>query len=280
MSEYWEKRFGRRYYYFVYKNVLFLILDSNDDEKLMLTEKQVDYVRNVIDNHSEVHWTFVLMHHPLWDYKTDGRFGQIEKALSDRPHTFIAGHRHHYHYSNKDGHNYYVLSTTGAGNKLRGNYFGEFDHITWITMTNEGPAMSNLRLDGILPHDIATEETYKLADALGKNSKFEYVLLTDDDSIFNNGILKFHFKNDGNEILKIHMQFFHHHQVNISNPLIDISLAPYDDEVVEIRLSSQQPLAYKDIGALQIAWQMQYDIPKYPDFTLKGNLNLPLVPKD
>jgi len=280
MAEEWEKRFGRRYYNFVYKNVLFLILDSNDDEDLMLTEKQVDYAREVIKSHTEVRWTFVLMHHPLWDYKTDGRFGQIEQALSGRPHTVIAGHRHHYHYSKKGGNNYYVLSTTGAGNKLRGNYFGEFDHFTWITMADGGPVMSNLRLDGILPHDIATAETYKLAGALQKNTEFEHKWLIDNDSLFSNGTLSFHFKNNGNKPLKIHMQFFHHHQVNISNSLVDLSLDPGDDEVIEIQLSTQQPLRYQDIGALQIAWQMQYDAPEYPDFTLKGNLNLPLAPTE
>ena len=56
--------------------------------------------------------------------------------------------------------------------RLRGNYFGEFDHITWVTMTDAGPSMANLRLDGILPHDIVNNETKALSNALANNAVF------------------------------------------------------------------------------------------------------------
>ncbi len=280
MAGEWEKLYGRRYYYFVYKNVLFLILDSNDDEDYLFSDRQVDYAVSVIKKHPEVRWTFVLMHHPAWEYDTDGRFIKIEQALADRKYTVIAGHRHHYHYTRKNNHNYYVLSTTGAGNRLRGNYFGEFDHITWITMTDEGPAMSNLRLDGILPHDIATDETYALANALGENTRFRHVLLTDDPDHFNAGTLYLYFENKGDKPIRIHAQFYHHHQVNIMKPLIEIVLQPGASEVVEIPLKSYSPLDYESVGALQIAWQMQVDAPEYPDFELKGNMNIPCRPSE
>ena len=35
----------------------------------------------------------------------------------------------------------------------RGAEYGDFDHITWVTMTAEGPEVVNLKLDGILPGD-------------------------------------------------------------------------------------------------------------------------------
>lgn len=278
MAREWEKLYGRRYYYFVYKNVLFLILDSNDNEEFLFSEKQVDYATRVLKDHPKVRWTFVLMHHPAWEYETGGRFGKIEQALSGRKFTVIAGHRHHYHYEQRNGNNYYVLSTTGAGNRLRGNYFGEFDHITWITMTDEGPAMSNLRLDGILPHDIATDETYALAEALGENTRFEHIILTDNSETFSNGTLYLHFKNNGDKPMKIDLRFFHQHQINILNPRIDVSLSPGTGEVVEIPLTADSPLKYGDIEALQLAWKMKIDAPEYPNFELKGNYNFTLAP--
>ncbi len=278
MAREWEKLYGRRYYYFIYKNVLFLILDSNDDEDFLFSEKQVDYVMKVIKEHTGARWTFLLMHHPAWEYNTGGRFEQIERSLTGRRFTVIAGHRHHYHYSKRNGNNYYVLSTTGAGNGLRGNYFGEFDHITWITMTDEGPAMANLRLDGILPHDVATDETYALAAALGDNTRFENVLLTDDPERFGNGTLYLYFENKGDKPLTINVRFYHDHQVNIMNPLIDIDLDPGTEKIVEVPLKAYKRLTYDALDGLQLAWRMQVDDSRYPGFVLKGNFNIPLRP--
>ena len=37
--------------------------------------------------------------------------------------------------------------------KLLGRDNGEFDHIMWVTMTEEGPVVANPLLDGILDDD-------------------------------------------------------------------------------------------------------------------------------
>jgi hypothetical protein len=37
--------------------------------------------------------------------------------------------------------------------KLLGMDKGEFDHIMWVTMTDDGPIVANLLLDGILNDD-------------------------------------------------------------------------------------------------------------------------------
>jgi len=36
---------------------------------------------------------------------------------------------------------------------LRGPEFGEFDHVMMVTMTQDGPSISNVLLDGILSAD-------------------------------------------------------------------------------------------------------------------------------
>src|SRR5690606_9963820 len=84
---------------------------------------------------------------------------QVEAILADRPHTVFAGHVHHYVAYRRNGRDYYTLATTGGGSQLRGNDYGEFDHVTWLTMERDGPRMANLRLDGILPPDVVTEES-------------------------------------------------------------------------------------------------------------------------
>ena len=40
---------------------------------------------------------------------------------------------------------------------MRGTALGEFAHVTGVTMTDQGPRMANLLVDGILPDDVTTE---------------------------------------------------------------------------------------------------------------------------
>jgi len=278
MAKEWEKRYGRRYYDFTYKNTLFIIMDSNDDDDHSLTREQTDFALESIRKHPDVRWTFVLMHHPIWTYDTHGRFEEIETALSDQQYTVIAGHTHHYTHENRKGQNYYVLATTGGGSNLRGNYFGEFDHITWVTMTDAGPSMANLRLDGILPHDIASRETQILAGELAKNATFEHVLLCNQGEKFSNGTLNLNFENNGDEAISIRLQIYHQHQLIIPEPLNEIILAPHGKQLIEIPFSSPVPLAYDSIEAIQIDWQMGYNLPEYPNFQLSGRSNFKVAP--
>jgi hypothetical protein len=169
----WNERFGPTYYGFVYRNVLFLCLDTQDSDvgaryPTGMRRKQIDFMKDALDRHKDVRWTFVMMHQPLWVYekkdaanppaeRNDYGFAKLQEALQGRPHTVIAGHFHSYIHFEREDANYYVLSTTGGGNRLRGPRLGEFDHLTWITMTPNGPSVANLTLDGILPHDVVGE---------------------------------------------------------------------------------------------------------------------------
>lgn len=278
MEKEWERHFGSRYYSFTYKNTLFVILDSNDDDDFNLTRKQTDFAINTLKDNSKVRWTFLLMHHPIWTYKTDGRFQEIETALKGRKYSVIAGHEHHYHQAEKNGSNYYILSTTGAGSKLRGNYFGEFDHISWVTMSKDGPIMANLRLDGILPHDVSNEKTEELAKPLIENGKMNYSLNCNNSSKFTNGTLKLFFKNPTKTRLLVNVDFFHHHQLQIKNSALQQIVEPGGKQTIEIALQSLKPLDYKAIDLLLFDWKLKYDHPDYKDFTLSGKFQLELKP--
>ncbi len=278
MEKEWEKRYGKRYYSFTYKNTLFVILDSNDDDDYNLTQAQTDFALQAIQKNSSVRWTFVLMHHPIWTYDTHGRFQEIEKALNGRKNTVIAGHEHHYHQAEHNGSNYYILSTTGAGSASRGNYFGEFDHISWITMADNGPVMANLRLDGILPHDIANDKTAELAKPLIKNSGLNNILLCNKGEKFTNGTLYLSFENPTKSKLNITINFFHHHQLQIKNSAIQLSAEPGSTRVIEVPMASSKPLDYATIDLLLFDWQLKYDNPEYKEFALSGKYQIEVKP--
>ncbi|MCH8070500.1 MAG: hypothetical protein IIA09_01025 [Proteobacteria bacterium] len=182
MRDVWTERYGARYYHFTYKNVLFLMLDSEDFEDQRMQEiyraravalellpeqwpetecfnmperktgsvrqEQSTYFQQVIAANPDVRWTFLLMHKPVWRNENATDFQAIEAALSDRPYTVINGHLHSYSLTERNGRDYIHLATTG-GNQNRTDDMA-FDHVMLITMAEGEPSIVNLRLDGIL----------------------------------------------------------------------------------------------------------------------------------
>jgi len=160
MGDIWKERFGPSYYHFVYKNVLFLVVDTEDPPlaqdvalKPDISEEQVAYFTEVLKNYPEVRWTCVFLHEPCWTPEVHPGWAAIEDQLKERPYTVFSGHWHHYTTYERNGQDYYVLATTGGSSGLGGPAVGEFDHFMWVTMTEEGPRVANLLLDGVLGAD-------------------------------------------------------------------------------------------------------------------------------
>ncbi len=185
MREVWKERYGPRYYHFLYKNVLFLMLDSEDynedrmqeiyhararaielldgptpelaDTSLYfrmeerrtgeINDDQIDFFKGVLERYQDVRWTFLLMHKPVWMREDGHGLQQIEAALGDRSYTVINGHFHSFSHRTFNGRDYMILGTTSGSQNP--NDPNSFDHITMVTMTDR-PNISHLRLDGIL----------------------------------------------------------------------------------------------------------------------------------
>lgn len=160
MADFWRKRFGIPYYHFVYRNVLFLCLNSEDDVQsppaTAILDEQYTFAEKVLRENSDVRWSFVFMHKPLWMLQETGKWKDLEKLLAKRRHTVFAGHLHHYAKYQRNNGQYFVLSTTGGGKTRRGVEFDEFDHLVWVTMSEEGPIIANLLLEGIRDEDVRT----------------------------------------------------------------------------------------------------------------------------
>jgi len=159
MAERWKLEFGRSYFHFVYKNTLFLFLNSEDPPGKKLgsfSKEQIAYVQKALADTPEVRWTVVLLHKPVWIHPQVGQTGwlEIEEALNGRRYTVFAGHEHVYKKFVRNGRNYYMLATTGGGSRLRGVPTGEFDHLVWVTMKENGPVLANLMMEGIFPEDL------------------------------------------------------------------------------------------------------------------------------
>ncbi len=236
MRKEWEDRFGTTYYYYVYKNVLFLTLFSNDGIEQQISEEQIAYFREVLKERQDVRWTMVFLHHPLWLYSHDSNFGVVEEMLQDRDYTVVAGHQHRYLHAERNERNYYVLATTGGGSELRGTQFGEFDHVTWVTMTDEGPVMANLKLDGILPHDVTSFDDLKRMLSLTGNASIDSHVLLDRGDDASKGTAFLSLRNDSEANLQIDGSFRHNHYVSPSPGFIKTTLGPGETRMVEVDL--------------------------------------------
>lgn len=158
MAEVWKEKFGRSYYHFKYKGVLFLCLCSEDGERANITDEQAAYFKKVLEENTDVRWTLAFLHQPLWRNE-DGPWNKIEPLLEGRKHTVFAGHVHNYSKTVRgDGSRYFTLATTGGSSKLRGDEFGEFDHVMWVTMRDDGPVITNLKLEGMRDENAGVTE--------------------------------------------------------------------------------------------------------------------------
>ncbi len=188
----WAERRGRQYYHFKYKDVLFIVLDTEDaerptpdnmeediatynrlkkedpkkamawmiewmktpeaqeafghDAKVEFPEKQIEWFEKVLAENKDVRWTLLFMHEPCWDNPSDS-FKKIDAAIQDRDFTFFAGHTHYYDYDLINGHEYITVASAGAAFTHEGP--GNVDHLTWVTMTEDGPKIAGIALKGI-----------------------------------------------------------------------------------------------------------------------------------
>jgi len=153
----WQNQFGRTYFHFVYHDVLFVALNSEDPPGYKvdnanpghLGEEQLKWLKSVLEENAGVRWTLVFLHKPMWHYGNRSNWNAVEELLGDRPRTVFAGHEHRFRATKVGPWTYYALATTGGSSKLRGPKEGEFDHVVWVTMTSQGPKMANLMLDGV-----------------------------------------------------------------------------------------------------------------------------------
>ena len=130
---------------------------SYSDGKLFSRKENSEYVKKVLQDNKNVRWTCVFMHEPLFMKAYDGKnqnWLKIEKLLDNRKYNLFAGHYHGYQKFIRNGHKYIRLATTGGASNLSGIKNGAFDQIMWVTMTDNGPVIANIALNGLLDEDL------------------------------------------------------------------------------------------------------------------------------
>ncbi len=145
----WQEKHGRSYFYFIYKEVLFLCLNSNIPSHEKISKEELNYFKHVLKKNKEVKWVMVFVHHPLWKYEKGEQWKEFEAMLKNYNYTVFAGHEHKYQKSVIDGHEYYITSTCGGVTIKDKDTDRSYDHILWVTMTDKGPKVCSIKLNGM-----------------------------------------------------------------------------------------------------------------------------------
>jgi 3',5'-cyclic AMP phosphodiesterase CpdA len=186
LQDAWGERLGPSYYHFVYRDVLFLVLNTDDypPERLLeiaglrrqaidvamtegwdafaeteyaqlpendaghISPEQSEYIRAAIADNPDVRWTFLFMHKAPWEREDLVAFADIEAALADRPYTIFHGHQHTYRHMKRKGRDYIRLATTGGVQMPENGR--SMDQVVLITVDDEGVDIANLLMAGIL----------------------------------------------------------------------------------------------------------------------------------
>lgn len=271
----WAQRFGRKYYHFVYRDVLFLCLNSEDPQRQMGPE-QLAYVKKALAENKDVRWTLVFFHQPLWIYEQGGGnspFGEtkvttgwsaVEELLmeGDRRFTVFAGHLHNYAKHVRNDRRFIVLASTGGASQLRGVPFGEFDHVSWVTMTDEGPVLANLLLSGIWDENVVTDQSrLRVRQLVSAARVVTPPIRGQQDATFAATTHQVKLINDANVPLTVSARFRSNRDVRPDPYAFDETVEPNSVKLIDVKLEPRRAVKTDDVAPLFADMTLSYDAP-------------------
>ena len=266
----WTGRFGRDFYHFVYRDVLFLCLNSQDLSGAGTGEAQLAYIRKTLAANPEVPWTLLFLHQPLWMTPGLKAWAAVEAMLENRPYTVFAGHRHTYYKTVRKGRDHIMLATTGAGSQLRGPLYGEFDQIAWVSMTEDGPRVANLILDGILGPDVRTPATDARFSAFLRGGAVKLAPLVFSAPAFSGGGTQLRLRNDADLVMKYRAYFEPHADLRMEPDRLSLVVPPKSERALDVKVSSGKPLLAEDLSPPSMHWAAYYEFPNERPATFEG----------
>jgi hypothetical protein len=262
----WHKRFGSPYYHFIYKNILFLVLNTEDPAHGAISPEQTAYCLNVLHKYKNVRWTMVFMHEPIWHYGGIKGYLPVEEVLKDRPYTVFSGHYHQYLHSQKNGRDHYILATSGGVSELRGSQFGEFDQLVWVTMTAQGPQIANLAINGILSGDIVNDSTYKMVQTLLDGNWVHIEPAVNSTVELKEVNTTIHFNNPAQYPLKVKSQIPISKEIHLSPQFLELIVPAGSSKEIPFQINLTQSTSIYNLEPLCFYFYGSYLYP--PDTTL------------
>lgn len=285
MAGLYKERFGRSYYHFVYKNTLFVVL--NTEESLRETGQddfdpaQVDYLKKTLEENNDVRWTFVFFHKPLWENTpAPENWLKIDEMLKQRDCTVFAGHNHRYVHYSRNGRDFIRLSTTGGGSGIMGADVGHFDGFAWIAMDGNEPQITNLDLKGIHDKSVFTEQQEKYAFPMRDTKWLKIDGIVTDEKTFESGKAVISLQNIVDVPLKFAVSFEEHAQLEPAPAISEIVVAPGETKELAVSVKSKNgSVAIADLVPLDLTIEVMTQGDGEPVLVTRRIRSLEIGPK-
>ena len=291
MAATWQARFGPSYYSFTYKDVLFLVLNSElfGMVRDMHTPvpgpwtqaEQMAFIAETLRRFPDPRWTIVIIHQPRWDYADAPQddWQKVEAMLGQRDYTVFAGHSHRYVKIVRQDRRYITLATTGGSSRLRGLMHGEFDHVALVSMTDAGPRIANLTLDGIQDENVTTAASRGAVREL--RSAVRSVPVFGSGTRFEAGTVAFNVANTTDKDMTVAFNVYPGPDLVYAAQPRSFTLAPGQTERVDIALAASPALGhlpYHAIAPGRAVWSLATDVGGEPFRFEKTTALLPVAP--
>jgi hypothetical protein len=243
-------------------------LDTNDgqDHGTGMSDQQLAWLEKVLQEHpaSSVRWTMVFQHKPLWN-ENNPQWNRIKQMLTHRQKvTVLAGHIHNYQATQIEGVEYVALATTGGGSQMRGREFGELDHVTWVTMKDDGPVFANIELSSILPIDFRTGATSKKYEDFNKDRIVQARPIALENADFQQAVTIVRLKNPDDQPMRLKVLFEPPAGVIVRPASINTTLDPKAEATVELSIAADKPIKVATLQPVVMHWSAAYDMPSQP----------------
>lgn len=163
----WIRQYGYDYYSFYMGKTLFLIMNCYESpEEGVLSDKQVNYFKSVLQAHNPADPVCIFSHPPLWDLYHKKGLNELKPLFYQYHTTFFFGDDHRYLKKEFNGRPHYMLSNTGGGFDKENINLGIFNHIFWVTASEGKLTIANILTDGIVPTDVVNDQTNKQVELL------------------------------------------------------------------------------------------------------------------
>ena len=278
MEDKWKELFGKTYYHFTYKDVLFLCLNSEDNYRGAgrgtIDDKQYEYIKKTLNENGDVLWTLVFMHQPLWNQNETKRWKDVERLLESRKHTVFVGHNHRYRKYSRNNGKYFILATTGGGSQLRGPTFGEFDHVVWVTMTDKGPILANLLLEGIWHEDVMTNEFADFIFPVANDFPVQIQPIFIDNYAFDAAMSNVKISNSSDYNMNAVFNFSSSTNLIVDPGSYQGTINPNDVEEVSLKIDGIKISGNQKFNPLKMNVNLKYDIKERPNVEIEQNYNI------
>ncbi|MBI2425562.1 MAG: metallophosphoesterase [Candidatus Hydrogenedentes bacterium] len=271
----YQKRVGPTYYYFLYQDVLFLCLDTNDGQNRNtgMSDAQLAWAKEVLEEHKDVRWTLVFQHKPLW-FDNEAEWAREQPLFEGRKCTVFAGHIHEYVYEKKGNVEFVTMATTGGGSGMRGTALGEFDHLMWVTITDEGPKMAALELDGILPANFRdTALAQELMD-FQRGTPIAAAPIIVEGGTFTAGATTLNVKNPSKTPLRFKALVEALDGILVTPSVIESIVEGGETLSVDLKLAADKGIELSKVQPVYLHWSGAYDQDNAPALKLNGQCRI------